>query len=330
MAGKFSVAMCTYNGARFVGEQLASIAAQTLAPSELVVCDDRSSDDTAQIVVRFAANAPFPVRLSVNERNLGSTKNFERAIALCEGELIALSDQDDVWHERKLERLAAAFDADSRVGLVFSDAELVDEHLRPTGERLWEKIGFDEKMRRRVRVGRALDVLLPGWSVTGATAAFRASLKTIALDIPDDLKVIHDGWIAMVAASVSRVEFIDEPLVMYRLHGGQQVGVPDEVQDVGGAKSLSEIPSALARPNPYEQMIEIALRLRARLVERGEGFDCAASLGRLDARVRHLRARASMPAGRLARARLVMRELIARRYHLYSNGFYSAGKDLLA
>src|SRR3954470_17842517 len=93
----FSVAMCTYNGARFLGEQLASVAAQTRPPDELVVCDDRSTDETASLVRDFAAAAPFRVRLHVNERNLGSTRNFERAVSLCEGDLIALSDQDDEW-----------------------------------------------------------------------------------------------------------------------------------------------------------------------------------------------------------------------------------------
>ena len=103
MPPRFSVAMCTYNGARFVAEQLESVAAQTRPPSELVVCDDRSTDGTARLVEQFAARAPFPVRLFVNERNLGSTANFGRAVTLAEGDLVALCDQDDVWRPEKLE-----------------------------------------------------------------------------------------------------------------------------------------------------------------------------------------------------------------------------------
>src|SRR5947208_14214106 len=97
-----SVAMCTYNGERFLKEQLESLAAQTRQPDELVVCDDRSTDSTPHIVEAFARAAPFPVRLEVNDRCLGSTKNFEHAILRCTGALIALSDQDDVWHPEKL------------------------------------------------------------------------------------------------------------------------------------------------------------------------------------------------------------------------------------
>src|SRR4029079_17285220 len=95
------------NGARFLPEQLRSIAAQTRPPDELIVCDDRSTDETAQVIEAFAATAPFPVRLVRNEERLGSTRNFERAVSLCDGSLIALADQDDSWHPEKLARLQA-------------------------------------------------------------------------------------------------------------------------------------------------------------------------------------------------------------------------------
>ncbi|MCA1556539.1 MAG: glycosyltransferase, partial [Acidobacteria bacterium] len=85
---KFSIALCTYNGARYLPAQLDSIAAQTLLPDELVICDDCSTDETRDVITSFAARAPFAVRLYVNEVNLGSTKNFEQAISLCTGDII--------------------------------------------------------------------------------------------------------------------------------------------------------------------------------------------------------------------------------------------------
>lgn len=330
MGESFSVAMCTYNGERFVAEQLRSLAAQTLLPAELVVCDDRSADSTAAEVGRFAASAPFPVRLSVNERRLGSTKNFERAVSMCRFGLIALCDQDDVWLPGKLERLAGEFGRGGCVGLAFSDAEVVDERLRPLGYSLWQSVGFDREMRRRVRGGRALDVLLPGWTVTGATMAFRAAYRELALGIPDDLPMIHDGWIALVVAAVADVSFIDEPLIKYRQHQRQQIGAPGYPAPAQGARSLDGVRDAVRRANTYRELIEIGERLRQRLVERCERFDCGAALARLDARLTHMRAREGMPESKLRRLRHVLRELLARRYHLYSNGFYSAVKDLLA
>src|SRR5262245_49520236 len=102
---RLSVALCTYNGARFLHDQLSSIARQSSLPHELVICDDRSSDNTVAIIERFALGAPFPVRWQVNATNLGSTKNFELAISRCHGDVIALSDQDDIWQRDKLAQI---------------------------------------------------------------------------------------------------------------------------------------------------------------------------------------------------------------------------------
>src|SRR4051812_33755133 len=125
-----SVALCTYNGAKYLPAQLASLVQQTHLPIELIVCDDSSTDATPQILKEFAAISPFSVRLQFNEANLGSTKNFEKAIGLCTGAVIATCDQDDVWLPQKLERIAAVFDKEPDVGLAFSDAILVDDELR--------------------------------------------------------------------------------------------------------------------------------------------------------------------------------------------------------
>jgi glycosyltransferase involved in cell wall biosynthesis len=319
----FSVAMCTYRGARFVGAQLESIAAQTRPPDEVVVCDDRSPDETARVVEGFAARAPFPVRLHVNARNLGSTKNFERAISLCAGELIALCDQDDVWLPGKLARLEEEFRRRPRAALVFSDAEVADEEARPTGRRLWESVRVGRAERERLRAGRGLGGLLSGSTVTGATAALRASLRPLVLPIPEDLPLIHDAWIALLAACVGEVAAVEEPLVLYRRHAGQQVGPLERRTTAGGL-------GALASANPYAETLAVARAVRARLLERrGEGFEAAPALAELDARIAHLEARRGLPRARLRRAWPVLRELLTLRYRHYSNGVASAAKDLL-
>lgn len=335
--------MCTYNGARFLREQLHSIAGQTRTPDELVVCDDQSADMTREIVTSFAASAPFPVRLHVNEQNLGSTKNFAQAIRFCEGDIIALADQDDVWHPEKLRRIEACFLSESGVGLVFTDAEIVDEHLQPLGYRLWESVGFDEAHRRLMRTGRELDVLLPGWTVTGATMAFRSSFKNLVLEIPTGLALIHDGWIALLIASVAGVSFIEEPLIKYRQHACQQIGAKEMKTDqtaAAGTTTIAElhrwgpqfggVKEAMRRTNSYDEIIAIGTEARQRLAERRDVYKIDEALSRLDARLEHLRARARLPVGKVSRLRCVIGELLSRRYHLYSNGFRSAVKDLLA
>jgi hypothetical protein len=315
-----------------VGAQLESIAAQTRLPDELVVCDDRSPDETALIVERFAASAPFPVRLHVNERNLGSTKNFERAISLCEGDLIALSDQDDLWLPGKLARLEEEFQRRPRAALVFSDAEVADESARPTGRRLWESVRIGRDELERLRAGRGLGDLLSGATVTGATSALRADLKRLVLPIPEGLPLIHDAWIALLAACVAEVSPVEEPLILYRQHAGQQVGPLERKTAAGGFGALAagEGTGALARANPYETTLAVARAVRGRLLEfAGEGFDDAAALAELDARIAHLEARRGLPRSRLRRTLPVLRELLSLRYRHYSNGVASAAKDLL-
>ena len=126
-----SVAMATFNGGRYLREQLDSIRRQSLLPTELIVCDDGSSDDTVEIVRGFATDAPFKVVIDAHGQRLGFTPNFLRAIGLCTGEVVALCDQDDVWDERKLAVCIPKF-ADETVMTVTHRVQVVDENLQPT------------------------------------------------------------------------------------------------------------------------------------------------------------------------------------------------------
>lgn len=321
---KLSVAMCTYDGAAYLLEQLESIAAQTRPPDELIICDDRSHDETAEIVREFAARASFPVRLQINEHKLGSTKNFERAIRLCAGEVIALSDQDDVWLPEKLARLEAVFIAKPQVGLVFSDGEIVDEKLHPAGERLWQRIGLNRPALERIRRGGALEVLLPGWTVTGATMAVRSAFRDFFLPIPDDLALIHDGWIAAAVAALAEVEPVAECLILYRQHQRQQVGARAPAAIDAGIRA------ALTRVNAYADQTAITARLNERLASQSSLHPRPGVRRMLEDRCAHLRARASLPQRKMRRLPGIIRELLTGRYHRYSRGISSAAKDLVS
>ena len=324
---KISVAMCTYNGSPYLLDQLESIAAQTRLPAELVICDDLSTDTTCEIINRFAATAPFPVHLHINERNLGSTRNFERAIHLCVGDAIALSDQDDVWLPTKLQRIGECFDREPVVGLVFTDASVVNDRLQPLGYRLWESVGFDHSHRELVRKGRGLDVFLPGWTVTGATMAFRTTFRKLVQDIPTDLPLIHDGWIALMIASVADVAFIDEPLIQYRQHPRQQIGAKQKDEK---DRPPDGVRTVIRRTNSYDEMIATGTRAIERLAEHNAEYRTAYAAAQMEDRLKHLRTRARLSDAMLSRLRSVAGELFSRRYHRYSNGFRSAVKDLLA
>lgn len=318
-----SVAMCTFDGAAHVAEQLESLANQSRLPDELVVCDDGSSDPTVDIVRRFAADAPFPVRLHLNTVRLGSTKNFENAASRCAGEIIALCDQDDYWLPSKLACVEAAFQR-PEVGLVFSDAEVAGPALEATGHRLWRVHGFSAAIRNAIHGDGALDVLLAGGVVTGATMAFRATFRELVFPIPLDQPLVHDGWIAALVSGVAMVDSLDEPLMRYRQHPAQQIGArPSPPREPG-------VRAALARVNAFDEQIAVAARVHERLTSQSRfrlrpGVEMA-----LVERLRHLRARAALPDRAVARVRPVLGELVSGRYARYSNGVLSAAKDLWA
>ena len=125
-----SVAMATFNGARFLEPQLESLACQRRVPDELVVCDDGSTDATTEILESFRRRAPFAVRVTRNERHLGWMENFVIALGGCQGEIVAWCDQDDIWHPDKLARCAPILRADTRVALVVHAEQQVDDNLR--------------------------------------------------------------------------------------------------------------------------------------------------------------------------------------------------------
>ena len=177
------------------------------------------------MIVEFAATVDFPVRLSVNESNLGTAKNFEKAISLCRGDVILLSDQDDVWHNDKLESVECIFEAKPQLSLVFSNAELVDEALRRFDETLFDLVDFNDRKQRLVKSGRVLDVQLRENLVCGCTVAFRANLKELILPISSEGPLVHDGWIMLLIAAVGEIDFINRPLLKYRQHSAQQCRV---------------------------------------------------------------------------------------------------------
>jgi hypothetical protein len=201
---------------------LDSIASQSLLPDELVVCDDGSVDDTLILLREFVKQSPFPVRLYVNQSNLGSTRNFEEAIQLCGGDVIALADQDDVWRPRKLEVLLDTLEMHPRAGYAFSDADVVNDMGVPLLRSWWEAVGFHAADVKQFLAGHQLALLLKRNVVTGAGMAIRASLKSSVLPIPS--RWVHDYWIALLGSTFGHGVPVPEQLFTYRQHASQQIG----------------------------------------------------------------------------------------------------------
>ena len=244
-----SVALCTYNGEKYLPEQLESIVQQSMPVNELVVCDDGSSDNTLGILQKFAEKVPFPVRVFRNETNLGSTKNFEKCLSLCLGDIILLCDQDDRWRNDRVEKQVGYLRGHPEMDAVFCNARIIDGASQPTQSTIWQQIQFTESSQRRWKSGKAHEILFGGFVVTGATLAIRRSslerLTPFPIHIP---RLIHDAWIALVLSLEGKIQFIDEPLVFYRLHDNQQVGFGSPMEPVSMKDRLSRSRSEKLTP----------------------------------------------------------------------------------
>lgn len=316
---KISVAMTTCNGAAYLREQLHSIFAQTRPADELIVCDDCSTDETPQILAEYERRFPEIVSVTRNRKRLGSTKNFEQAIQLCTGEVIALSDQDDVWRPHKLETIEQQFNGDQTLGVVFSNGDLIDESGECIGETMWSRFSFGIGLQRILQSDRASNLLLSRCFMTGATIAFRSSFRRLALPIPDHIEnFIHDRWIAVIIGGVARIKAIDEALIGYRIHPHQQMGVGKE-----------PIIRRYLRPYDCSGDYEALSLMRQRL---GRSRPMTANplfMQALASRQRHIQARRSLSGNFLPRLVGITKEYLSGRYQLYPLGSGYALKDLL-
>ncbi len=221
---KVSVAMCTFNGSRYLSAQLDSLLRQQRLPDEVVICDDGSTDSTGALLLEFSQIAPFPVRLVWNDTNLGYSRNFAQAIALCTGDIVALSDQDDIWYPPKLRRLEEVFASDPAAGGVFSDGDLIGTDSQSLPGSLWGSFDFQERDLPRMQDEAAVRVLLRRNVVTGMAFAFRREWGGLLLEMPDHWP--HDFWLALMLAAKGALRACPERLVAYRVHATQQIGVP--------------------------------------------------------------------------------------------------------
>lgn len=232
-----SVAMCTYNGARFIEEQLRSIIDQTIPVGEVVVCDDCSTDKTVAIITEIAKETPIPIRIYINEKNLGCVANFEKAISLCNGEVIFLSDQDDVWMPNKVEVIVDWFDKRQDKDVVISDAVLIDENGTQLTSETYFSLYFDENSRKLFDEGYGIELFAQRNRACGATMAIRKKMGQYFSSLVHDASyanilkrcieynIIHDYLMAILSIGNGSFSYVIQPLTRYRQHVNQVCGV---------------------------------------------------------------------------------------------------------
>jgi glycosyltransferase involved in cell wall biosynthesis len=320
---KISVALCTFNGERYLSQQLDSILNQVRLPDELIVCDDKSSDNTVSILKIFKDKAPFTMRIVINESNLRSTKNFENAISLCSGDLIALADQDDLWLPDKLRKIEEVFTNSPEVGMVFTDAEVVNEECQSVGYTLWQRIKFTKKEQSTFasKPGDILQILLRRNVVTGATMCFKSSLRSYFIPIPS--LWVHDAWIAVMLTFYKvRIEAISSCLIAYRQHHTQQIGAKKQNLLV---KALNSIFSA-SLSTEHESELQRLLVLKQEISSK---LSSSLSTDILNNNIIFFNKRNSLINSNLFIAIVLMiNELIRGNYNIYGNGFKSMARDV--
>jgi glycosyltransferase involved in cell wall biosynthesis len=200
-----SVALCTYNGQQFLPAQLDTLLAQDYINLEIVVVDDHSTDNTWRILQNYAQR-DARIKLFRNDKNVGYIRNFERAIKLCSGELIALSDQDDIWETTKITTMANAIEDHI---MVYHDSDFIDERDERIG-----KITMASKFR--MYEGQSCIPFIISNCVSGHATLFKREL--VKYMFPFTENNYHDWWMSYVAFNVGKVKFIDKVLVHYRQH----------------------------------------------------------------------------------------------------------------
>lgn len=320
-----SIALCTRNGAAFLGEQLDSILDQTVPPRQLVVSDDDSSDDTVAIArtrvdAYRARGGELDLVVLENRPALGVAQNFAQAIGACTGDLIALCDQDDVWHPDRLEVITRYFAEHPDATLVHGDARLVDGDGHPLGRTLFDSLRISQRERMQVDRGTAIHTLIRRNIVTGATTVFRRELVELALPIPNGW--IHDEWFAITAAVYGRVAIVPGALVDYRQHASNQIGA----EQLTLRRALDKL-----REPRTERNRNMYVRAQS-LVDRLQVMD-----DRIDQRyyrmawekLEHERFRLALPTSRVKRIVPVFVSEASGKYRRYGLGAQDALRDLV-
>jgi glycosyltransferase involved in cell wall biosynthesis len=205
MMPKISVAMTTYNCEHYIQAQLESIIQQSLAPFEIIICDDGSTDKTKDILASYQAKHPHLIKLNFNATNLGLNSNFGHAFSLCSGDFIAPSDHDDVWLPNKLQRL---YDEIGDFPLIHSDSAYINQD--------GALLGFSRRSNFKLETMLDPFVYVFNNSVAGHAMLIRRTLLNKCF--PFDHQFPNDWWLAIAGANQGGVKFLDEVLVHYRIH----------------------------------------------------------------------------------------------------------------
>lgn len=227
---KIGVIIATFNGSKYIKQQLISIINQSVRPSLIVITDGGSSDDTVSICKNILVDKKIAYKILTSRKQLSVTKNFEKGLYFCDCKYIFFSDQDDVWEPKKIAITVQAMEKFNAV-LAFTNAHIVDCELKAKNIDLWKSIDYKQKeyIKMYHKNDRFLfDILLQRNIVTGMCMCINHCIKEKLL--PFSIYGIHDKWIGLLANSLGNVVAIDEKCVKYRQHGNNVIGADNTLR----------------------------------------------------------------------------------------------------
>ncbi|MBQ3920057.1 MAG: glycosyltransferase family 2 protein [Oscillospiraceae bacterium] len=225
------ILLAAYNGGRYIGAQVESILSQSFTDWHLTIADDGSSDDTYEVISAYAMEHPDKITVIRRDKGTGSAKaNFMKLIEETDADWTAFSDQDDVWHKDKLEKMMSAAEDTSAPVLVYSDARVTDKDMNVTAQSFMRFQGLDPACR-------SLQKLLAQNNVTGMSMMVNRPLAELMKGTDPSVMLMHDWWAALAAAAFGRIVYIDEALADYRQHDNNQLGAVNN-RSISGVKRI--------------------------------------------------------------------------------------------
>lgn len=213
-----SVAICTYNGEKYIYDQIKSIIDQTRRPDEIIIFDDASYDNTINEIKRAVLNYNGVCKLFINKKNVGYEKNFYQAICATSGDIVFLSDQDDVWMKNKIEKIEKIFYKEKDISLVVHDVEVCDSDLHCIQPSTWNYEGFCGFSENEI-----FKSVLEGNHVQGCASAVRKEMiSSFGKSFPNE--VSHDAWIGLICAMYGKIYYTNDVLLKYRQHANNTLG----------------------------------------------------------------------------------------------------------
>jgi glycosyltransferase involved in cell wall biosynthesis len=315
---KLSIAMATCNGEQFIAEQLESIINQSLPPNEIIICDDSRNNLTYNAIVPFMNTSPQLIKYYHNDKQLGVSKNFEKAIALTTGGIVFLSDQDDVWKLDKIEKISFLLNTMEDCDGASCDSKLVDKNLISLDATLWNLRGFRCNEWLVSSPDNILDFFLKRVPTAGHNIAFNSKLKNILLPFPDLIEC-HDTWIGLIIATISRWSFIDDTLTKFRQHS----------DNVSGIDRQSKLKEAIAsiKNNTFTWHVSLYNELIKRLSQSDYNIKPEV-MGLLASRRDHSEVRSKMNCNIIKRLPLILNEMKNKRYFKFGRGWKNVIQDI--